>query len=78
MSKMRRIGKNWPFCDASDYYNTFCWTSIVKYIENESLPASPVNNINMFDKKTDIMRMFKFEDQNDGFYENAAAAGRGK
>ena len=22
----------------------------------------------MFDKKTDIMRMFKFEDQNDGFY----------
>ena len=23
----------------------------------------------MFDKKTDIMRMFKFEDQNDGFYQ---------
>ena len=23
----------------------------------------------MFDKKTDIMRMFKFVDQNDGFYQ---------
>ena len=69
MSKMYRIGENYPFCHASDYYHTCCSTPIVKYTENESLPASPVNNINMFDKKADIMGMFKFEDQNDGFYQ---------
>ena len=69
MSKMCRIDENWPFCDASDHYHTFFSTPIVKYTENESLSASPVNNINMFDKKADIMGMFKFEDQNGGFYQ---------
>ena len=68
MYKLYRIGGNWLFCDASDHCHTFCSTPIVKYTETESLPASPVNNINMFDKKTDIMGMFKFEDQNYGFY----------
>jgi hypothetical protein len=62
MYKLYRIGGNWLFCDASDHCHTFCSTPIVKYTETESLPASPVNNINMFD-------MFKSDDQNDGFYQ---------
>ena len=72
MSKMCRIDENLPFCDASDHYHTFCSAPIVKYTENESLPAIPVNNINMLDKETDIMRMFKFENQNDGFYQKCS------
>ena len=35
---------------------------LLKYNNTESLPASPLNNINMFD-------MFKSDDQNDGFYQ---------
>ena len=69
MYKLYRICENWLFCDASDHCHTFCSTPIVKYTETESLSSSPVNNINMFDKKIDIMRMFKSDDQNDGFYQ---------
>ena len=65
---MCRFDEKMAFCDALDHRHAFHSTPIVKYTENESLSASPVNNINMFDKKTDIMRMFAFEDQNDGFY----------
>ena len=45
-----------------------CSCPIVKYTENESLLASPVSNINMFDKKTHIMRIFNFDDRDYEFY----------
>ena len=71
MTRIMDFMKNCPFCDASDHYHTFCSAPIVNYTENGSLSASPVNIVCMFDKMTDIMRMFIFEDQNDGFYQKS-------